>query len=357
MTDNELLDIYTDYLISSFGLTTATGLSKLLNGSISHDRIQRFLSRSPKTGKDLWLVVKPYVRHVQSSEGVMIIDDSISEKPHTDENDIIAWHYDHTSGQTIKGINFVTALYHTNGVSLPVNYHLIEKTETYIDKKTGKQKRRSPVTKNEVYRQLLKQVVRNDIPFAYVVNDVWFASVDNMMLVVHELKKHFVMPLKSNRKVALSVADKKNGQYVTVSDLIIEPNTEMMIYLEGVDFALKLVKQVFTNGDGSIGILYLVTSDLDLTYDGMTSIYQKRWNVEPYHKSLKQNASLSKSPTKTITTQSNHFFASLCSFIKLEMLKVQTKTNHFALKSKLYLQALRTAFDALHQLQPIRLSA
>ncbi|MEO1289604.1 MAG: IS701 family transposase, partial [Chloroflexota bacterium] len=38
-------------------------------------------------------------------------------------------------------------------------------------------------------------------------------------------------------------------------------------------------------------------------------------------------------------------------------LKVQTKTNHFALKSKLYLQALRTAFDALHQLQPIRLSA
>lgn len=357
MTDNELLDIYTDYLISSFGLTTATGLSKLLNGSISHDRIQRFLSRSPKTGKDLWLVVKPYVRHVQSSEGVMIIDDSISEKPHTDENDIIAWHYDHTSGQTIKGINFVTALYHTNGVSLPVNYHLIEKTETYIDKKTGKQKRRSPVTKNEVYRQLLKQVVRNDIPFAYVVNDVWFASVDNMMLVVHELKKHFVMPLKSNRKVALSVADKKNGQYVTVSDLIIEPNTEMMIYLEGVDFALKLVKQVFTDGDGSIGILYLVTSDLDLTYDGMTSIYQKRWNVEPYHKSLKQNASLSKSPTKTITTQSNHFFASLCSFIKLEMLKVQTKTNHFALKSKLYLQALRTAFDALHQLQPIRLSA
>jgi hypothetical protein len=357
MNDNDLLDIYTDYLISSFGLTTATGLSNLLNGAISHDRIQRFLASCPKTGKDLWLVVKPYVRQVESSGGVMIIDDSISEKPHTDENDIIAWHYDHTSGQNIKGINFVSALYHANDVSLPVNYHLIEKTQTYIDKKTGKQKRRSPVTKNEVYRQLLKQVVRNEIPFAYVVNDVWFASAENMMFVGHDLNKHFVMPLKNNRKVALSVADKKNGQYVTVSALTIEPNTGMMIYLEGVDFALKLVKQVFTNGDGSTGILYLLTSNLDLTYDGITTIYQKRWNVEPYHKSLKQNASLSKSPTKTLTTQSNHFFASVCSFIKLEMLKVQTKTNHFALKSKLYLQALRTAFDALHQLQPVRLSA
>lgn len=161
-------------------------------------------------------------------------------------------------------------MYYANDVSLPVNYHLIEKTETYIDKKTGKQKRRSPVSKNEVYRQLLTQVVRNQIPSAYVVNDVRFASAENMMFVVHDLKKQFVMPLKSNRKVALSVADKKNGQYVTVSELAIEPNTDITIYLEGVDFALKLVKQVFTNGDGSIGILYLVTSNLDLTYDGIT---------------------------------------------------------------------------------------
>jgi hypothetical protein len=97
--------------------------------------------------------------------------------------------------------------------------------------------------------------------------------------------------------------------------------------------------------------------DVDLTYDEMTTIYGKRWNVEPYHKSLKQNISLSKSPTKTVTTQSNHFFAALCGYIKLEMLKVSTKTNHFALKSKLYMKVLRTAFDALDDLQPIRLSA
>ncbi len=30
MDDKELLDIYADYLISSFGLTTGTGLSRLL---------------------------------------------------------------------------------------------------------------------------------------------------------------------------------------------------------------------------------------------------------------------------------------------------------------------------------------
>lgn len=107
MNDKELLDIYTDYLISSFGLTSQTGLSRLLNGAISHDRIQRFLSKEPKTGKDLWFTVKPYVREVQSADGVIIVDDSIPEKPHTDENDIIAWHYDPSKVQSIKGIHFI----------------------------------------------------------------------------------------------------------------------------------------------------------------------------------------------------------------------------------------------------------
>jgi hypothetical protein len=32
--------------------------------------------------------MKPYIRQVQRAEGVLILDDSIAENPHTDENDI-----------------------------------------------------------------------------------------------------------------------------------------------------------------------------------------------------------------------------------------------------------------------------
>src|SRR5437879_5669861 len=96
MTNKELLDLYTDYLISSFGQTTGTGLSALLGGSISHDRIQRFLSKQEFTSADLWHFVKAHVRAVEQEDGCIIVDDSISEKPYTDENDIIAWHYDHS---------------------------------------------------------------------------------------------------------------------------------------------------------------------------------------------------------------------------------------------------------------------
>lgn len=91
----------------------------------------------PKGGADLWKIVKPYVRQIQAADGVMIVDDSSWEKPHTDENELVGWHYDHTTGQSIKGINFITALYHGKGVSLPVNYHLVSKPEVYLDPKTG----------------------------------------------------------------------------------------------------------------------------------------------------------------------------------------------------------------------------
>ena len=165
------------------------------------------------------------------------------------------------------------------------------------------------------------------------------------------------MPLKSNRKVALRLDDKRQGRYVQVETLKLEPNATTIVYLEGVDFPIALVKQVFVNEDNSTGILYLVSSETTLSYEAITTIYQKRWNVEPYHKSLKQNASLEKSPTQTVTSQTNHFFAALCAFIKLEMLKHTTKLNHFALKTKLYVNALQVAFSTLRELQPVQLAA
>ncbi|TAK61131.1 MAG: IS701 family transposase, partial [Methylobacter sp.] len=38
------LELYTDYLISTFGAATATGLSSMVDGDVSHDRVTRFLS-------------------------------------------------------------------------------------------------------------------------------------------------------------------------------------------------------------------------------------------------------------------------------------------------------------------------
>jgi hypothetical protein len=350
--DKSLLDLYADYLISSFGPTTATGLSRLLSSGLSHDKITRFLAGPQMTSANLCQVVKPLVRQVQNEDAVLIIDDSIIHKPHTDEGDLVSWHYDHTQGKSVKGINFVTTLYCTGGVSLPVAFALVEKDEEFTDKKTGQTKRKASISKNTHCQTMLKLCVKNGLPFRYVLTDVWFAAADTMKLIKTELEKDFVMPLKSNRNVALSEQDKKECRYQAVETLALEHGKAQRVWLEQVPFPLLLVKQVFTNKDQSQGLLYLVTSDTTLDSDKIMGLYQERWQVEEYHKSLKQNVSLACSPTRTQRTQSNHFFCSLCAFVKLESLKIKTRLNHFALKSRLYMAALQTAFGQLQAMQP-----
>jgi len=83
---------------------------------------------------------------------------------------------------------------------LPIGFEWIATTEHYVDPKDGKERRRSKVAKNVLYQKMLKQVTRNRILFKYVLNDVWFASADNMMFVKHNLKKDFVMPLSPTAK-------------------------------------------------------------------------------------------------------------------------------------------------------------
>jgi DDE superfamily endonuclease len=355
--NTSLLDIYSDYLICSFGQVTATGLSALLAGSLSHDKITRFLSEEDFTSKALWHLVKPLARKIQSEDAVLIIDDSIEEKSYTDESELICWHWDHCLNRAVKGINLLSALYYSQEVSLPVAFELIKKSEWETDKKTGKQKRVCPVSKHTYFQQMVDTAIANGLPFGYLLADTWFASAENMTYLKHDKQKDFIFPLKDNRKVALSLQDKQQGNYVSVSSLLLEADAVIEIWLERVDFPLLLCKQVFTNKDGSQGVLYLVTSDLNLNASQMQTIYQKRWKVEVYHKSLKSNASFSKSPTRTVRTQSNHFFACLWAYVKLERLRIQTKMNHFAMKAKIYLAALASAYQELQGLKASRLPA
>jgi predicted nucleic acid-binding Zn finger protein len=342
--DRKMLDLYVDYLICSTSYTTATGLSKVTNNAVSHDKITRFLSAREYSNKDLWRVAKPLVRQIESENGVLIIDDTIEEKPYTDQNEYIAYHHDHKNNCHVRGINFVSALYESQGHSVPVGLSLVKKTEEVV-KKTGKKSRKDPKSKQERYRELIKNAVSNNIMFKYVLNDTWFSAVENMIFIVVQKGKHFIMPLKNNRKVALSEDDQKNKKFASIGTLNLEKG--ITVWLQDLPFPVRLVRIIFKNEDGSEGVLHLVTSDLELTDEKISAIYQRRWKVETYHKSLKCNTSLAKSPTKTPCTQANHLFASVCAFIHLERLTIPSMLNHFAIKAKIYMFALRAAFKGL----------
>lgn len=348
-----MLDIYTDFLLSSFGQASSTKFSQMTEGKIGHDKITRFLNTENFTPKDLWNYSRSFVHEIESSDGVLIVDDSIEEKPYSDENELISWHYDHSKQTNVKGINFVSVLYYSNEVSIPVSYELVKKTEIIIDEKTGNTKRKSNRTKNEIFLDLIKACVRNHITFSYILSDVWYASVENMKYIKEKLKKDFIMPLKSNRYIALSFAEKKKGHWVKLDSIDLKEDEEKIVFLEGVEFPIRLTKQIFKNENGNSGVLYLVSSDSKISNEKMNMIYHKRWKIEEFHKSLKQNAALSMSPTKIPKTQANHFFNSLCAFIKLEKIKSKNNLNHFAIKTLIYMKALRISLSELRALKPV----
>jgi IS4 transposase len=123
------------------------------------------------------------------------------------------------------------------------------------------------------------------------------------------------------------------------------------VWIKDLAIEVLLCKFVFTNKDGSTGEMYLISNNLELSANDFRTLYKKRWSVEEYHKSLKQNASLAKSPTKTVTTQTSHLFASMLAYIKLDRLKFVHKLNHFALKSQIYCSALIYAWKELEAIK------
>ena len=349
--NKELLELYSDYMLSSFGATTATGLSAVLEGEVSHDRIKRFLSTEVYDSRTLWKLVKPMARAIDQPDGVLIFDDTIQEKPHTDENEIISWHFDHSKNRSVKGINPLNRVYHSDGVSLPVAYEIIRKPIVFTDKDSGRQKRRSEVSKNELMRRMLRVCENNGLEYRYVLADSWFSYKENMNYIHRKLKRHFIIALKSDRTVALSYESKLKGGFERIDKLELPECEPVRGWLRGLDFPVLLYRQVFTNKDGSKGTLYLASSELDAGGDAICAIYKKRWKVETFHKTLKSDAALAKSPTRTVRTQSIHCFMSIYSACRLEWLSVRHRMNHFALRTRIYLMAVRYASDELQLLK------
>ena len=69
-------------------------------------------------------------------------------------------------------------------------------------------------------------------------------------------------------------------------------------------------------------------------------------NAYAYTESSTNEAEIQK-----VESQSNHVFSSMIALVKLEILKFKERKNHFALKAKLYVKALKAAFQELQEIK------
>lgn len=130
----------------------------------------------------------------------------------------MCWHYDPCKGRSVKGVNLLNALYHSEEVSIPVAFEVVCKLLPFCDVATRQVKRASEVTKNERLRAMVGTGVMNAVKFRSLLMDSGYAAPENVEFILKK-KKHFIAALKDNRWVALSEEDKKPARFVRVSQL------------------------------------------------------------------------------------------------------------------------------------------
>ena len=209
-----MLELYTDYLLSSFGATTATGLSATLEGAVSHDQVTRFLSKADYDSKTLWQQVKPMVRAMEQPDGVLIFDDTTEGKPPTDENELISWHFDHSKNRSVKGINLLNCIYQAGGRSDPRGLRTHPKTAGVPrceDRPAQAQECRSPRPRTNSCAGCCASASAISCNTATCWLTVGFPPGRTWTAYAGELDRHFIVALKSNRTAALSYAGKLQG--------------------------------------------------------------------------------------------------------------------------------------------------
>jgi DDE superfamily endonuclease len=322
-------NVYVDYLLSSNGSISATSLSEVLDNEYSHDQISRMLYKGEIQDKDLYKQGKRLIKALApQGKKVLIFDDSIQHKPYSEVNGLIAYHYDHSEQRSVKGINFITALYSDEHSNIPLSMQLVKK-ELRWDEKKGKEVWKVNKTKNELFREMAARLTRSR-QVDYVLADSWYASKENMTFIKEDCGTHFVMALKANRLASRNPKEAEKGLYKPLQELRLGKGA-VKLYLKELDFPVLVVKKVFKNGDGSSGTLYLACSDLEMEYEQIFTLYKRRWRVEEYHKSLKSNCSLGKCQASSHSAQQSHFYLAAFAFLQLEKAKIAKGKNHFGL--------------------------
>jgi hypothetical protein len=278
-------DLYCTFLKVTTKRYSALSLSEVSPITLSHDSISRWLENSHCQPKDIWEAAK---NHVKGTEGIIIADETVLNKSRSEKIELVRWQYSGDEHDIVQGIGMLNLLWvdEKNNVC-PMDLRV------YEPKEDGK-------TKNDHFRELLKVAKRREVRPMAVVADSWYSSLDNLKMI-RDLGWNWVMGLRKNRAV-----NKKER----LENLII-PDTGLRVHLRGYGF-IHVFRFVAKNGRTD----YIGTNIENPTKEKIESLVRKRWEIEVFHRELKQTCGLEHCQSRTGRAQRNHIVLSVLSWIK-----------------------------------------
>jgi hypothetical protein len=151
-------------------------------------RSPAFLAKRGWIPPKLRRLVKPLVREFEGNEqdNVLIIEDTIEEKPYTDERELICRPTITARVETSKASTSSAPFTRRKMLpSLPSRWpsSWSRKPSGSSTKNGASGREREPPKKNELYRRILFARVQNQLKFRYVLSDMWYAASENMSYI------------------------------------------------------------------------------------------------------------------------------------------------------------------------------
>jgi hypothetical protein len=314
---------YVEYLISTPVNYTCTNLAGHLD-DVSHDVVTDYLSQERLTARHLWELTQDFIQ--DGPDAYLIIDDSVQNKQYSRSIELVKRQYSGAEGGLVRGIGVVN-LMHTdgNGQFNPIDFRI------YAKKHDGK-------TKNDHFRDMLHHAIGDkQIKARKVLFDSWYTSWQNLKLV-HQLDLIFYATLKSNRLVSLN----KEDGYIHLNEIDWTPEQlqdGIVVKLKKVPFKVKLFKLVATNGD----IDWVITNDLDSTSTAQVAqeANDVRWEVEQFHRELKQLTGSEKCQCRKQRSQRNHLACCYHAWLTMKVEAIKLQKTIYQVKADLFTDYLR----------------
>lgn len=231
-------DDYINFLMGSPRIFSCTEAEKVQPDSEkmpSHDAINRLLYRLSSDTEALWHEAS---RFTDMRRGVLISDDSASDKLYAKKTEIVTHHWSGKHHRVVRGINLVTLLRTDGDSHIPCDYRI------YHKEADGK-------TKNDHFTGMLRKAEERGACPEYVLSDSWYASLENLKLI-RGIGWQWLTRLKGNRHIN---PDGKGN--VALSEAVISESGSR-VHLKGYGF-IKVFGIVAKNGS----IEYWGTSDLN----------------------------------------------------------------------------------------------
>jgi len=280
----------------------------------AHDAYTRLLQRLPPDSQALWQEVKALVKR---KSGVLVIDDSTLDKPYASKMALVTRHWSGKHGRVVQGINLISLVWVDSSCRLPCDFRIYNKGQDGL-------------SKNNHFRNMVKVAKARGFEPEIVAFDSWYASLDNLKLV-RECRWEWLTQLKSNRQVSLDRSGNRS-----ISQILIPPEG-CLAHLKGYGW-VKIFKTVGTNGDFE----YWATSKLTLTSEQVAFYALDAWQVEVYHRGLKQFTGLERAQYRLETAQRNHIGLAIRAFVRLEAHRLHSGVSWFEAKTGIIRSAMRT---------------